>query len=417
MRYLAAKKVKNLTNWKISKNTYWVIGTQGVGAFMSLVFGKILALYINPSVFGLYSLQYAIYTLTLSLLIAPTIQYFKANAKKIIPKIGYFYLLPVLGLEVVLCSFLVYLLSLYNNLEITNPVLIVIGFFFIFNTIFNLLTDSLNIHGKIRTYSKVLAIKSILSTVFLFVLFEAGFVTEPGSGMIWLAQLLGIVISALLITRSFVFPLKGTYNVSFYKWFKSYAKFAWPLIFMAFFAWINNFFDRFVIEEILELREVGLYNASYSVGSKFFLIYVPLFLTILTPLVYENIKLEEKKNKAKKYISFYLLSGIVFLVLIFLNYKLIGELLLSHSYSDGFLIIPWVAFAFYILTLSHLYELVFYSEGKTNFILYTNVAAAIMNVVLNIYLVQSFSIIGAAFASLISYSFKLFLTIILYSRL
>ena len=100
------------------------------------------------------------------------------------------------------------------------------------------------------------------------------------------------------------------------------------------------------------------------------------------------------------------------LLFIFLK-DYIGGLLLSANYREGFVVIFWVALAFFIFTLAQLHELILYAELKTKIILFGYIISAFVNVALNVILIPKIGISGAAIATCIG--FTVYLLIIYYS--
>jgi hypothetical protein len=84
----------------------------------------------------------------------------------------------------------------------------------------------------------------------------------------------------------------------------------------------------------MTLKDVGIYNANYALGSKFFLLLSPIFMVILSPKIYKNISISLRKDEIKKIASKYLLTGILILTILFFNTDFIGLLFLNKTYDD-----------------------------------------------------------------------------------
>lgn len=376
--------------------------TQVISALIALVSGKLIAIYILPKDFGIYNLQFATYTFFATLLINPFIQFIKTTNKTLLPKIGSKpYIFTIAALTMI--SYVSLITFLYIYQELFDGTMIVIFFFFItFSTVNKIFSDYLNINNRLILFSKLSVLESLSGLAFLALFFVLGLSFVKDYQILWLMQLFGILIGlSLYISNYRVFNTR--FKVAYDSFLKKYFQFAGPLMFLAIWAWINNYFDRYAIEYYLTLEEVGVYNASYSVGSKFFLLVSPIFIILLTPLVYAVSKKNLKKKSVTKYSTYYIIIGIPLLILIFYLRDIIGSLLLSENYKEGFVLIFWVALAYFILTLGQLYELLFYSEQKTKVILVANVISALSNIVLNILMIPSLGLIGAAFATCLGF--------------
>jgi O-antigen/teichoic acid export membrane protein len=186
---------------------------------------------------------------------------------------------------------------------------------------------------------------------------------------------------------------------------------------LAFWSWINNYFDRFVIEYFLDVKCVGIYNANYAIGSKFFLLLNPFFLTLLTPSIYNSVSINIRKETIKKYSKLYVLTAIPILMSIFFGRDYIGFFLLSKNYESGFYLIFWISLAYFFLTLVYLYETIFYAESLTKVVLFSNIVSAIFNILLNILLVPQYGLNGAILATLISFIIRFLIVKFYFERL
>ncbi len=371
-----------------------------------IVTGKIIALYFSPEDFGLFNLQFAIYTFVFSLLLNPFLHYMKTVSTTLVGKIGYNYFFYLALSLVLLCNVLLYcVFSFFYDLEFYWYVLITL--MIIFNLSFGLITDYFNIINKLNLFSISNLIKCFSSLILLGWLFYFNYKYTDGPLLLWILQLVGCVSVTILFSHYYKFKFSGFFKVSIKNFLRNYFKYATPLMVLSFWAWISNYFDRFVIEYFLNLKMVGIYNANYSVGSKFFLLLNPFFLTLLIPNIYNNSGLVVKKNAIRKYVKIYSLVSIPILILIYFFKDLIGYIALSKNYESGFYLIFWIAFSHFLLTIVFLYETIFYSEGKTKVLLLSNILSALFNIVLNVLLIPVLGLDGAFIATLLSFFIRL----------
>lgn len=92
---------------KLLKNRQrgYLLLSQVIIAILGLIVGKIIAIYFSPEDFGLYNLQFAVYTFFFSLLLTPFIQYTKTVTKTLLPKLGYSYFLYLVSFLIVVLYF------------------------------------------------------------------------------------------------------------------------------------------------------------------------------------------------------------------------------------------------------------------------------------------------------------------------
>lgn len=400
--------ILNLLNKALkNKQRNYVFITQVLNAVIGLITGKLIAVYISPENFGLYNIQFTTYTFFSTLLISPFLQFLRATNTSLLPKIGSSQYLTTLLLTIG-TTYLAYVTFIYFYYNIASVGLFIIFFVFIFlSTLHNVLSDYLNIQNKIIDFSKLGLVKSLSGLIFIAFFLVLGWKFINHVQALWMLQLISVLVACLFFLSKYRI-IKTSIKIGYSTFLKKYLRFGLPLMFMAFWLWVNNFFDRYAIEYFLSMKEVGIYNASYSLGSKFFLVINPIFSILLTPIIFAVSKKKIKKNAINKYGLYYLFVGLPVLVGVYLIKEHIGNLLLSDAYSDGFDIIFWIALTYFFLTLAQLYELFFYAEQRTKVILIGYIIAAFFNVALNILLIPIFGIMGAAIASCFGFSLYFF---------
>ena len=398
--------IKNLIKlYGSNKDRNYILLTQIINTIIGLVSGKLIALNISPLDFGFYNIQFATYSLVSTLLLSPFIQFIKSTNNSLLPRIGSkFYIYTFLSLFVISYGLLVGVLYLFYNIE--DYILYFILFLFAFlASMYNVVGDFFTVKSKLIVFSKYSVFKTVFSLLFFVVIIYFGINWFTSVELLWGVQLFGIIISLMFFCKHYKF-FKSKLEIAYSTFFKRYIAFSLPLMFLAFWSWINNFFDRYALEYLLDLNDVGVYNANYGIGSKFFLMLSPIFLILITPQIYALVSKDVKKKVILKYGKYYCFLGAFVLLIIYLLKDYIGDLLLAKPYEEGFFLIFWVALSFFILTLTHLFESVFYAENKTKIILYSNIFSAIVNIVTNIVLIPFYGILGAAIARVIGFGLQ-----------
>lgn len=379
--------------------------SQVIGALFALITGKLIAIYIPPEDFGVYSLQWAAYIFFSSLFLKPFIEFTKTSNNTLIPRIGttYFKVTGTILTIITLC-FLTLFLYYFQSISIGLVIVLVI---FVPTTLMNsILINYLNVKDYLIKYSKLGILNATCGLLFLVIILISRFPSFSNVQILWLAQLMSAFVGSVLfitLKKIIINYLKIGYNT----FIKKYISFAIPLLFLAIWAWINNYFDRYAIEYFLTIKQVGTYNASYSVGSKFFILLSPIFMILVTPHVYNISRTNLKKKSIKKFAAYYIFISVPILIGIYFLKNYIGELLLSEKYSEGFHIIFWIALAFFIVTLTQLFELLFYAKENTKVLMLGNMVAALFNILLNVIWIPRFGIMGAALATCIAFTINL----------
>lgn len=375
---------------------------QLLNSFLVVFLGKLVSVYVEPEVFGTYTLQFSIYTLVFSLFIGPSIQFFKVEISDTISEVKSAEFL-VLFSCLIFCSFLFFLFLSMFSFEINSFLLFVVFFTLIINLIFNLSVDYLTIKGKLLRMTYLNSAKNLFTITFFsfFVMFSS----VINFNILWGVNLLGFIVSIVVFSDFSKIKFNQITNIKFF--FKKNLIFVWPLVLLSFFSWVNNYFDRYVIDYFLNTESVGVYSANYSLGSKFFLLLSPVFLSVLTPKIYSDSSIEKKTQDLKKTIIVYFAIGFILLFFIFHLKDFIGSVFLSNFYKDGFFIIFWAALGFLFFTASSFYDLLLYKTKKTKQILVSNIFSSLVNVLLNILLIDSLGIFGAILSTVVSFLIKL----------
>lgn len=384
--------------------------SQVVSALIGICIGKLIAVNFLPEEFGKYNLILATFSFFFSLFLNPFLQYLKTitNSEALKEKFDiHFKFAVVLNL---ISSFLICIL-LFLTSQLNFYIILLVALTFPANFVYNLLLDFFNVKGAINLFTKLsvtFSVINLLAVVIVIFLFKNKF---DSLILLWSIQLIAFFISSLFFIKKYAFYNNTQQRIIDRFYVKEYFVYAWPLIVLAFWNWINSYFDRYLIEYFLTIKEVGIYNANFSLGSKFFLMINPFFLALLTPIAFNNeYTVELKKNQIKKYAGAYIFIGIIILFCLFFLYEYIGKILLSSSYSDGFYVIFWSAFAYFLITFAYLFELLFYFYKRTKVILIANLIAAIFNIILNIIFIPRLGL-SAVVISLISSSFVRFLIV------
>lgn len=189
-----------------------------------------------------------------------------------------------------------------------------------------------------------------------------------------------------------------------------------PLIFHGLGTTVISLSDRIFIDQMIDTSAVGIYTVGYQFGMIMFLVVTAFNLT-WTPWMYQLLSKELEKNKRKIVKATYLM-GLVYIGLA-LGITLVSYFLLPvmtpEEYHSAFTYVIWIALGFAFNGMYSLVQPYGVHVGKTGYVGITTMIAAIINLVLNYYLIGKNGPVGAAQATLISYVL-MFLTVWWYSN-
>jgi len=242
-------------------------------------------------------------------------------------------------------------------------------------------------------------ISNIVFIIVLVVYLEFGIVGIVASNVLS-SGLLFFVTLPIILKKIFLKNLN-------YQIFKQLFSFGSPFIFAGFFSMVIELSDRYIIKYLLDLEMVGVYNAGYKLGM------MMLLIVMAFNMAWQPFFLDKKNQKNHQMISnfidnTFLIFSILCCIIIclvepltqiqFLNYKILGD-----SFSGALIVVPWICFAYlfhgaYVLQLPGPYI-----TNKTKGIALIRGVGAISNIGLNFYLIPTYGILGAAYATCLSF--------------
>ena len=392
-------------------------------SLLSIVVGKIIAIYVEPSVFGEFSLIFSAIAFVISLFIRPVINTFNFYLQKdeIINVINNFF-----NWSFVFFVILLILSSFAYFTKILDLKLILIIFsFLVFDMFYSYKLNFYNITDDNQTHLNLAFIFKISHILFLFFFL---YILNYSSVNILIfclaiANFFPIIYSffknniwkKLLLYKSnqLLYNFKEvTVNIFHY---------AYPIILLSMFTWLVQYVDRWMINYFMLPSNVGYYTANSGLGSKFMIMLAAPFLMFLKSIVFSNVKNKVSFNSTIS--SSYRYFGIYFafslFVLFFLAYfhEYIGLIFLSNKYEDGFIIIVTSAISLFFLGATQIFEISFYAYNKTSYILYGYILASILNIIGNYILIPIYGILGAGIALIFSSFVQLIFSNLLFKGL
>jgi len=262
------------------------------------------------------------------------------------------------------------------------------------NGIFYFLQDLLRWQLKPKKYAIASLIYSSIATGTAAILIM---VIQTGVIGIFYGQIVGAVIGSLF---SLIFS-RGIYSFLF-DWNKcrKMLKFSVPLVPSSIAVFLSLYIDRISIKYFMTLSDVGLYGIGFRFASMISLLIIGIQGS-LTPLIYKNHSKPSTPIELAKIFRYFIIAAISLYVILAVYSKELLWILTTPLYYNAWTVIP-------ILGLSILLNNVYiFAPGlaiakKTKVIAGINIAAALLNAILNILLIPLLGIIGAAIATCLS---------------
>ncbi|MFC1931514.1 oligosaccharide flippase family protein [Chloroflexota bacterium] len=187
---------------------------------------------------------------------------------------------------------------------------------------------------------------------------------------------------------------------------REYFSFGLPTVPRSIGYWLVYLSDRYVISFFLGVTPVGVYSAAYGIGYLPCTIMTVLTFVLLATLsqLYDEGRLDEVRTHLSYSLKYYLAIVIPF----FFGAVIMGKPVLRlfttpEIASGGYHIIPIVALGFLLYGAHNVISHILILVKKTKVMLWTWLAAAALNLGLNVWLVPLIGIIGAAITSLVAF--------------
>lgn len=176
-----------------------------------------------------------------------------------------------------------------------------------------------------------------------------------------------------------------------------------PSIFGVFAFMLIDYLDRQMIERMIGLSELGIYMLGYSFGM---LMIIPMeaFSVAWSPFFMSFVKKrEEAKRLFGKIFTYYIIFFSLLIVCLFFISKPITSIMLASKFSSAWIVVGLVG-AGYALKGCYLILLPgIYFANKLKMQSAIEWIAALINIALNLWMIPIYGIVGAAFATFLSY--------------
>jgi len=172
-----------------------------------------------------------------------------------------------------------------------------------------------------------------------------------------------------------------------------------------------------MIKEIMDEKAVGLYSVAVKLSSIWLFVTVAITQSVFPALV-ESRKLDRQLFLDRLQLLYNLLIKISIVVsvlyLIFANYFVV--FLFGNEYAESVPIVIIYIWSIVFVFLSNGSWGFYLNEGLEKFSSIRLIIGAIINIVLNIYFIKIYGLLGAAYATIISYSISGYLVNFIFKK-
>ena len=288
------------------------------------------------------------------------------------------------------------IIQLYDTVSKLVPYLIAITILGAFRSVLSTYLKCIN---KIKIYT----IDSILFAFLLalFNIYFLFFMKLSVQGYL-LSILLSSGISILFIIIFGRFRLHSINKKVNFNLMKVMIIFSLPLILNTIAWWINSYFDRFMIDKMLTLNDVGL----YAIATKMPSLLTTVFAIFIQAWAISSIMEFDKSDSP---IFFGEIFGYLWLISILMSSGLIVIikpvmfLYVDIDFFGSWIYVPFLIIGAVYLALANFIGSIYIVSNRSSRVMATTIFGAIINIVLNIILIPMIGLMGAVLPTMLSY--------------
>lgn len=244
-------------------------------------------------------------------------------------------------------------------------------------------------------YSVLIAVLNLLIQLY-YLLY-----TDSKLDGVFIAKIISPAVVVLILLPYYISFLKPGLDI---KNLRELLIYSFPVMLAGVASTLLNQSDRFLLGYLGNSSDVGLYSLGYNIcGLLNFFVIAP-FTLAFSVMAWKKYESDNASRFFTKNIT-YLFFAITYLALglALATPNLIKIFTLNKDYWSAKEIVPWIAIAIPFYGISSIGFFSFYVTKKTYYVLYFTAACLLINVILNLILIPSLGMYGAAVSNFISF--------------
>ncbi|MDF1611978.1 oligosaccharide flippase family protein [Stygiobacter electus] len=288
--------------------------------------------------------------------------------------------------------------NLFNGELINFDYLRISSFIILLRVISNLFFSKIRADEEAKYYTalNILRIVLIISLTIFFVSIK-----KYGIYGALLSFLISEILIFLILLVKMIPQMKLKFNSEL---LRVALIFGLPLVLSSAGFMILNLSDRYIIKWLIGAKYVAIYGLGYRIAGVLNMFLILPFNLSLLPLAYKYFGKENDKrfySKLMTYSTFFFVWG--FVVLSLFSPEIIFLFAGKGNYESSFFVIPIILLSYVFSGMRLTAQLGMLLTKNTKHIAWITIAAAVLNIVLNLVFIPSFGIIAAAVNTLVSF--------------
>jgi len=402
---------------KYFKNTSWVFFERIFRMTVNLFVFVWIARYLGPEQFGLLSYSIAfvgLFSVFASLgldeiIVSKLVQ----NKIKVSEIIGTSFVLKLLAAFFLLVSMSSILFTLFSDQQ-TNIFILIITTSLIFQS-FNVI----DLFFQSKVLSRYVVFANIVTLILSSLIKVSLILIEANLLSFVLVFLLDSIILAIALTYFFIRNSGHSIKKINFKWNVAInlLKESWPLILSGLVISIYMKIDQVMIKHIIDDQSVGLYAAAVKICEVWYFLPIVIASSLFPAILNSkktDIELYKKRIQGFYVLIFYLAILLVIPITFFSEW--IVHTLYGNQYNQAasiLLIYVWASIFVFLGVASSKWLI---AEGLQIYSAINASIGAMVNVLLNYFLIKKLGVDGAAWSTLISYMISSYICLLLWSK-
>lgn len=405
---------------KLARTSFFIIFIIGSSKILSYFYRVVVAREFGSEVFGLFSLATTIITITAGIFSLGFGDSIVRYASVMLAKKEYSKLKSIL-IHALLTATIssIFILSVYfffsnylainiykkQDLAVYLKILALYLPVFFFSNIF---LGYLRAQEKIKMYSFLGgSFQNLLKLALLFILLYLGF-KERALMYSYFLPLFIVLALAFLLTRkdmNMIFKSKSLKKKERRKILFEFLNYSWPLAFVSLILNVYYLIDSLIVGYFYDSSYVGYYSAAITV-TYLFAMSQDLFMQLFFPLMskeYANKKYSTIKETSKQITKWMYLLNIPLFFLMFYFPGVFLNIFFGSEFTVASNLLRVLSVGGIIAGFNGIFINLLSVKGNTRLILFDFFVFSVLNLVLDIYFLTKFGLIGVAIATVISY--------------
>ena len=223
-------------------------------------------------------------------------------------------------------------------------------------------------------------------------------------GVVWAK----LITSGLIFIFAFVFLIKKLGFHYHHADVKKSLSYGMPMVIHGVSLLVLSMGDRYIVKEIISVEASGIYGIAFKFGMIMNMILVTPFIQAWQPMLFRLENKPEQKLTYQKTALHYVQIGMILWLVISIGAKYLIKWSTTEPYHVGIILVPFIAFSYLLYGLQDIFKAGALLNNLTIRVTILGISAAVVNIILNLFVISEYELLGASVVKVISYAALMF---------